>query len=145
MVVRFGPHKIKTLNHRLIYLSAPTPEDLLALLLTIHSWELKSQIIQCTPTPEDHSVLILNAHSWDLHALLFLVISLSIHVACTVDSSPDSHGLLSFLHVALVSSDSHGLSIHSVHSLHGLLSIVVSTATDSRLLRLWHSCALCGL
>jgi hypothetical protein len=37
--------------------SVPTPEDLLALLLTIHSWELNTQIVQCTPTAEDFLAL----------------------------------------------------------------------------------------
>jgi hypothetical protein len=51
-------------------------------------------------------------------------------VACTVDSSPDSHGLLLFLHVALVSSDSHGLSIHIVPA-------VPVAFTTPRLIHIW--------
>jgi hypothetical protein len=75
--------------------------------LTTHSWELNTQIIQCTPTLEDHLVLVLTIHSWDFCALASPASSpgpcwflLSLLVARTV-GPPDStdYQFIRFIHV----------------------------------------------
>jgi hypothetical protein len=44
------------------------------ILLTAHSWELNTQIVQYTPTPEDHLVLLLTIHSWELKSSRIVVV-----------------------------------------------------------------------
>jgi hypothetical protein len=50
--IRFGPHKIKIIKSIRSHSGGP-----LGTIPTAHSWELNTQIIQCTPTPEDFLAL----------------------------------------------------------------------------------------